>query len=135
MVNKHEELVKRSKYGALHDYLRQIQSDVWETSFVEIETILGFGLPPSARLHWPWWGNQKTNNGHSQALAWGTAGWDTSDVNMEKGTLVFKRKASTDDDKLQTKEFNLDEFWPPHDFGPWPQGLVIDREFIYGDRA
>ena len=132
---KHEELAKRSKYAALYNHLRQTETHEWETTFREIETILGFPLPASARLHRPWWGNQKNSNGHSQALAWGAAGWNTSDVHIELETLIFKRSAVPEGETTDRPEFSLDEFWPPHDFGPWPKGLVIDREFIYGDRA
>ena len=139
MVNaratKYEELAKRSKYGALYNHLRQVETDQWETTFSEIEAILGFDLPPSARIHRPWWGNQQLNNGRSQALAWGAAGWNTSDVHIELETLIFKRSAIPEGETTDRREFNLDEFWPPHDFGPWPKGLIIDREFIYGDRA
>lgn len=132
---KHEALAKRGKYAALHDYLRQIQTDVWETTFSEIEMILGFPLPESARVHRPWWGNQKTNNGRSQALAWGSAGWQTSAVDVERETLIFKRSVIPKDNHPGKRDFTFDEFWPPHDCGPWPEGLVIDREFIYGDEA
>ena len=139
MVNvkakKHEEMAKRSKYAALYDHLCQMQTDKWETTFAEIESILGFDLPPSARIHRPWWGNQQLNNGRSQALAWGAAGWNTSDVHIELETLIFKRSAIPEGETTDRREFNLVEFWPPHDFGPWPKGLIIDREFIYGDRA
>ena len=132
---KHEALAKRSKYAPLYNHLCRIQSDEWETTFAEIEMILGFPLPASARLHRPWWGNQKSNNDRSQALAWGAAGWDTSDVDIEGETLVFKRSIIPKDNHPGKQEFNLDEFWPPHDCGSWPEVLVIDREFIYGDEA
>ena len=34
--------------------------------------------------------------------------------------------------QLPTKPFNVDEL-PRHDLGPWPEGLSLRREDIYGD--
>lgn len=48
--------------------------------FGEIEAIMDFELPASARLHRPWWSNQTGGSGHSQAFAWGAAGWETAEV-------------------------------------------------------
>ena len=131
---KHEELAKRSKYAALYNHLRQTETHEWETTFREIETILGFPLPASARLHRPWWGNQKNSNGHSQALAWSTAGWNTTNVHLENETLVFRRSAVTDDAQTEKPLFNIDEILPPRNFGPWPDDFSLRREDIYPDR-
>ena len=31
----------------------------------------------------------------------------------------------------RTRRSDLDEFWPPHDPGPWPVGFTASREEIY----
>ena len=31
----------------------------------------------------------------------------------------------------RTRWGDLDEFWPPHDPGPWPAGFTASREEIY----
>ncbi len=138
MVNakaqQREELAKRSKYGALYNHLRQIETDVWATTFGEIEAILGFPLPASARLHRPWWGNQKNNNGHSQALAWSTAGWNTANVDLENETLFFRRSTVTDYVKTEKPPLDLDEIFLVRDFGLRPDDFRLRREDIYPDR-
>ena len=89
--DKYRQMVLRGKYQRLYTYLRGRQVDEWRTSFSEIEAVIGFDLPPSARLHRPWWGNQKSGNGHSHALAWSIAGWETAEVDMDAETLLFRR--------------------------------------------
>jgi len=71
--------------------LVQLAGDKWQATFVDIEKLLGFALPDSARVHRPWWANQGERGGHSHALAWEMAGWKTSHVNMAEEWLVFVR--------------------------------------------
>lgn len=33
------------------------------------------------------------------------------------------------------KRFDIDELLPPHDCGPWPEGLTLTREEMYEDRC
>jgi hypothetical protein len=61
----------------------------WRTTFSEIEKVLGFRLPGSARIHRPWWANQGERGGHSHAFAWEMAGWKTSQVDMVDESIVF----------------------------------------------
>ena len=61
-------------YAPLHHRLSASCGAVRSASFCEIEAILGFRLPDSARLHRPRWSNQKKGGGHSHALAWQEAG-------------------------------------------------------------
>ena len=82
---------ERGKYRRLYHHLRELTGDKWETTFSDIEKILGFKLPNSARVHRPWWSNQGEKGGHSHALSWETAGWKTSGVNMPCERLVFVR--------------------------------------------
>lgn len=82
---------ERGKYAPLYNFLRKRWPNQWNTSFQEIEHILGFTLPKSARIHRPWWANQGEAGGHSHALAWEMAGWKTSEVDMYAETLVFRR--------------------------------------------
>ena len=62
-------MAARGKYQRLYTHLCRLGIQEWRASFGEIESIIGFGLPASARLHRPWWANQRSGNGHSQALA------------------------------------------------------------------
>jgi hypothetical protein len=80
---------QRGKYAPLFLYLQKRQGPEWAAAFIEIEKILGFPLPNSARVHRPWWANQGERGGHSHALAWEMAGWKTSQVDMVKERVVF----------------------------------------------
>jgi hypothetical protein len=60
-----------------------------ELSFEEVEKILGFKLPPSAREHSAaWWSNERGT--HVQARAWMDAGWQVWHVNRSKEKVYFK---------------------------------------------
>ena len=67
-------MANRGKYQRLYTHLCSLTTEEWRTSFSEIEYIIEFDLPASARFHRPWWSNQTGGNGHSQALAWSAAG-------------------------------------------------------------
>ena len=125
----------RGKYAPLYHYLISRRSKgEWHTSFRQLESILGFQLPDSARLHRPWWANPNAGNGHSHALAWQAAGWRTKSVDVDAETLVFA-KVGTQGEPATTlnsiHEFSIEEILPPHDPGPWPQRLSLSREEIY----
>ena len=125
---RYREIASRSKYRKLYEHLSRLSSSEWQTSFAEIESIIGFDLPASARLHRPWWANQGSGNGHTQSLAWSVAGWETANVNIEAETLLFRRKPRT------TRQFNLDEVLPVHYVSQWPHDMSLRREDLYEDR-
>ena len=126
---KYREMANRGKYQRLYTHLCGLTTDEWRTSFGEIESVIGFPLPTSARLHRPWWSNQTGGNGHSQALAWSAAGWETAEVEMDAETLLLRRKP-----KEAIERPILDEAWPVHSAGAWPEGLSLRRENIYKER-
>ena len=76
------------KYAPLYRHLSARRDARWLASFGEIEAILGFPLPASARRHRAWW----ANGGHSQAEAWLAAGWRIRSVDFGKEKLVFEHK-------------------------------------------
>ncbi len=126
----YQEMAARGKYRGLYSHLCRLTVNQWRTSFGEIESIIGCPLPASARLHRPWWSNQNGGNGHSQALAWGAAGWDTAEVDLGAETLLMRRKPSTNASSL-----TLEELLPVHSVGAWPETLSLGRDEIYGDRT
>ena len=128
--DEYRKMALRGKYQRLYQHLSSLQAQEWRTSFVEIEAVIGFELPPSARLHRPWWGNQRGGNGHSHALAWSVAGWETAEVDMEGETLLFRRT-----DPGPVARLPLDEVWPVHPTAVWPEGLSLGREDLYEDRV
>ena len=126
---KYREMAVRGKYQRLYTHLYGLSTQEWSTSFHEIESVIGFELPSSARLHRPWWSNQSDGSGHSQALAWSAAGWETANVDMDSETLLLRRKLSKTGRRL-----SLDEVVPVHSAGAWPEGLGFSREDIYDER-
>ena len=129
------EVAARGKYAPLFRHLAALDVRRWRATFRDVESILGFSLPNSARIHRPWWANQ-ANGGHSHALAWHAAGWKTRAVNLAAEALVFERiedAASPNDSAPQT--LSMLELFPPHDFGSWPEGFTASREHICGDHG
>ena len=125
---KYRDRASRGKYQNLYRHLCGLRVQEWRTTFAEIESIVGSALPASARRHRPWWANQRSGNGHSQAIAWSAAGWETVDVDMDAETLRLRRKRPGEPRKL------IDEIWPARSVGKWPEGLSLRREDIYGYR-
>ena len=127
----------RGKYAPLYRHLLSFRSEPeWQTTFGELEAILGFRLPDSARLHRPWWSNSKKGSGHSHALAWQAAGWRTREVDIEAETLVFARWSASSvsaGPPVRRRRFSIEEILPPHDPGPWPEDFTASREQLYDD--
>ena len=126
----YRQMANRGKYQRLYTHLCALTADEWKTTFGEIESVIGFELPASARLHRPWWSNQTGGNGHSQALAWSAAGWETAEVYMDAETLLMRRKPTE-----TVCRPTLDEAWPVHSAGGWPEGLSLRREDMYEERV
>ena len=76
-----------AKYRPLAEYLVKSESTRVELSYAEIETILGFRLPDTARnFKQPFWANTKT---HSYASSWLEIGYKTRvDLNCDKVTFI-----------------------------------------------
>ncbi len=135
-----EELVRdaaaRGKYAPLYRHLSARSEAEWRASFGEVEAILGFRLPDSARLYRPWWSNRRKGGGHGHALAWQAAGWRTGAIDLEAETLVFRRAEDAPAQAGQPprgRRFDVDEFWPPIRSGSWPPGFTVGREQIYDE--
>lgn len=56
-------------------------------SFADIESVLGFSLPRSARRYQAWWSN--TRIGHTYAAAWLDPGWKTSGLDLTSQHITF----------------------------------------------
>ena len=128
-TRKHRQMAAKGKYQRLYSHLCSFPDREWKVSFADIEAVLGFKLPESARLYRPWWANQ-AGGGRSQAIAWMAAGWETAEVDVPGETLLFRRKVTE-----AKRRPALDEVWPVHSAGGWPPGLSIDRTEIYEGRA
>jgi hypothetical protein len=79
-----------SKYFGLTKHLRFRASftNIVKLSFAQIDGLIGDNLPMSAYKTKNWW---KNNSRSLRARAWVDAGWETSEVNLEKGYVVFHK--------------------------------------------
>ena len=123
---QYPQMAPRGKYQPLYTHLCRLTTQEWKTTFGEIESIIGFTLPQSARLHRTWWSNRTEPGGHGHALAWHAAGWETAEVNINAETLLFRRKTANIAHSL-----SLDEVLPVHSAGRWPEYTSLCREEIY----
>ena len=82
-----------SKYNPLRIFLENAPSAVSEMtlSFQQVESILGFVLPPSARRHRAWWANPSSPQDHPYAQAWLAAGGKVDTVDQQAEWVRFRR--------------------------------------------
>jgi hypothetical protein len=87
--NNQEAGVKpRSKYDPLCDFLVDRPKQPVTLGFTEVEAILGFALPASARRHQAWWANEREGT-HSHARAWLEASYETRKLDLNSRTVTF----------------------------------------------
>jgi len=80
-----------SKYDPVYKWLDAKSSgDIWSfsTTFGQIERILGFEFPNSARTTPQWWEN---DGAHEQGVAWINAGFETRNLNLARESVEFER--------------------------------------------
>lgn len=121
----YQQRASKGKYRRLFSHLSDLSVSEWRTTFGEIESIVGFKLPKSARRHRPWWAND-FRHAHSHALAWSAAGWETAEVDMVAETLLLRRKPAG-----KERASRLAGILPVHSVGTWPAMLSLRREDIY----
>ena len=76
-----------TKYAPLTRYLQSKPETRLPLTFAELERLLGFPLPPSARKHRAWWANNPAS--HVNAAAWHEAGFQSQDVDLQGEKLMF----------------------------------------------
>ena len=76
------------KYRRLTELLANSEGKPVSLSFKQIEEIIGFPLPDSAREHRAFWANTTS---HSIALSWLSVGYKTVDVNLSSELVVFEK--------------------------------------------
>ncbi|MCB2015231.1 MAG: hypothetical protein R3E11_02760 [Sphingobium sp.] len=89
-----------SKYVKLTTFLASYDAGIWEPTFSEIEEVLGFPLPASARQYQAWWSNQM----RAQSIGWQSAGWKTSSVDLEKQRVTFVYVEDRDESDNETPQ-------------------------------
>lgn len=92
-LKKHRDQPKKltennvGKYSSLYRYLLSTKSKQVIMTIDQIEAVLGFILPASARKYRPWWANALTN---TQAKSWLHAGWEVDSVKLGEKTAFRK---------------------------------------------
>ena len=82
-----------AEYRPLHKYLVDRFADVVVLRFDEIEALLGFVLPPSARVEKGWWSaSDAVGTASAQSHAW-TRADRTATPNLLARTVAFERDA------------------------------------------
>jgi len=83
-------LMAMSKYDRFGVYLSAQGGRCHNMTFGQMERVLGFSLPASARKHGGWWTNL-ADGSHSQALAWLGAGWRVWRADLVGERVEFER--------------------------------------------
>ena len=78
-----------SKYDSLKRHLAQSGRGPLRMSFSEVERVLGFPLPKSARTYDAWWLDKSANTTHSHAKAWLDAGRQVERVDRNAAQVSF----------------------------------------------
>lgn len=81
-----------TKYAPLNEFLGHLKADYWRPTFLELERILDFKLPASARKSTGWWEKDAASARH--AHAWTDAGWKVDGVDIEKERVTFVRSGA-----------------------------------------
>jgi len=87
-------MCEMSKYDPLTRHLAARQLGQIPMTFPELEALLGFALPPSARKHRAWWSNNPSNS--VMTKAWLEAGYQSRDVDLAAERLVFAKLNTVD---------------------------------------
>ena len=78
-------------YTSLYLYLENRYANTVVLTFAQIEDLLGFPLPDSARVDREWWANNDPNDTPSpQSRSW-TLASRTATPNLQAQTVVFER--------------------------------------------
>ena len=86
-------LQRTSKYSPLSVYLSQARKTTITLTFAQLDEILGFPLPASAKRHQAFWANQSDTRIRPWARAWQTAGYRVDGIHLDAqtGWIRFSR--------------------------------------------
>jgi hypothetical protein len=90
-----------SKYDPLSARLAAETRPEWRVSFDELEKVLGFALPKTARTGKAWWQNGAAA---PQALSWAAYGWEVADVDQAAGKVTFRKVAGNAPDEAESAD-------------------------------
>ena len=79
------------KYKALYEYLDNRYANTVVLTFAQIEDLLGFTLPDSARVDHAWWANNGPDDTPPHQSRSSTLASRTATPNLQAQTVVFER--------------------------------------------
>lgn len=82
-----------SKYDPLSARLAGHAEPEWRASFAEIEEVLGFPLPQTARTNRAWWHN---TGAQPHQRSWTGGGWEVAEVDHAQGRATFRRAGAAE---------------------------------------
>jgi len=109
-----------SKYDPLRRYLENRDAAQVPMTFADVERVLGFPLPASAKAHATWWSNN--TGAHVGVRAWRDAGWKTSRVDVPCERVVFVRAGDHPIRTDPSQDFTI----PPERFSLAARKLLAD---------
>jgi hypothetical protein len=83
----------KSRYSALAEWLSNQTENTIVLTFQQVEEIIGYSLPDSARAFRAWWANDQVS--HTQSVAWLGAGWRVEAVDLGQEWVRFARQSGT----------------------------------------
>ncbi|HEY3695490.1 DUF7662 domain-containing protein [Phenylobacterium sp.] len=84
-----------TKYQPLRDHLQGHKAAFWRASFDDLEQVLGFTLPKTARESTAWWANDAEK---AHCRTWLDAGWRIESVDRAGQVALFERQDVLEDD-------------------------------------
>jgi hypothetical protein len=78
-------------YDPLYKWLRSKSAKNICVTFGQIEAVLGFRLPDTARDRPQWWANEMADTRHVQCRAWMDAGFQTRNLNLRRESVEYTK--------------------------------------------
>lgn len=97
----------RNKYKAIKDFLLSQNQAQVSLQFEQIEKILDFELPNTAKDNPAWWIWSSNNNEHPHAKNWNTIGWDAK---KKEDSVIFTNTNYISDSELKKLKLTDSEY-------------------------
>jgi len=93
-----------SKYDVLEAFFSEQPADRSEIrlSFAQIEEVLGFSLPRTARIDRIWWANARN---YPPGSIWLSYGWKAKDIDLAGQAVTFQRIGDSNEDSRQSGRY------------------------------
>jgi CBS domain-containing protein len=104
-----------STYAGLALFLKAqpAHTDSRTLSFEQVEQVIQYPLPKSARVHRAWWSNDPS---HSHAAQWLDVGWRAQGISMTEQRVTFVRIAEREEAYIYFFNGVMDRLRAEHDF-------------------